>query len=152
VSRPSSPRAARLRDWRALRRMIEIEQGRISPRAHLPLPEWPDTPEHRYLHALQKTLEGRDASDLLAMLDKRVPVSPLLLPIIAEVIRDLRQGRSNGRPAKLLDRDHESIRREFDAYMAAPGGRAIDARHMLADRWGVSQDTIKRSLKMTAQG
>ena len=143
MSRASSPRAARLRDWDALRRAIEAERRRSD------FSTCDADDQHRYLDALQRTLEGRAASELLSLLGERVPVSPTLLPVVAEVIRDLLQGGSNGRPTKLTDADHARIRHEFDADMASSSMTAGQARQILADRYGVSSDTIRRSLAKT---
>ena len=141
MSRASSPRAARLRDWAALLQAVEDEHARPSRRPDLGA-------QRRYLDALQTALDGRDPTALLAMLADRVPLSStVLLPVVGEVLFDLLQGRSNGRPSKLTLRDDITIRRAFDRDTATMS--AADARLRSAEKYDVSDDTIKRSLKRT---
>jgi hypothetical protein len=172
MSAPTSPRAARARDWPALLQAVRDDEAAVSPQARAlwlqgrgpdPAPGWGAD----YVQACQEALEQRKPERLLALLDQRVPMPPVLLPIVAEVIRDAKQGRSNGRAAKLTHADDLLMREHFDRFTTVPHwiektkefrpmapAEAIAALHAMCQRKDathtISADTIKRSLARTA--
>jgi hypothetical protein len=173
MSAPTTPRAAVARDWPALLQAVREADAAVSPQARAlwlrgqgpdPAPGWgPD-----YLRACQDALEQRKPERLLAMLDAQLPVPPLLLPVVAEVIRDARQGRSNGRASKLTHAEDLLIREIFDRMTTVPhyinrtgefrpmkpaeAVAEMHAAHFTRKADGtesISIDTLKRSLKRT---
>lgn len=149
MSRATSKRAQRARDWQALLQAVRSEQDRITPEAKALwlAGKWSDPrpiENEAYIDAIQAALEGRDSARLLSMLDGGMPISEALLPALAEVIRDAKQGRSDGRPSELTALDDETIRLVFDK-----ARRKGQAKQYLADTLKVSVDTIWRSLKRT---
>jgi hypothetical protein len=141
------------RDWVALHAAVK-EASKVSPEAQAlwlegkipdPSPGWDDD----YLHALQRSLEGRDHAPLLQMLDACVPMHPMLLAIVADVIRDAHQGLAIGTPTKLTAHQDSAIRFGFDRSIAHWAKSKKEARLWLSDLFKVSEDTIKRSLKRT---
>ncbi len=154
MSSPTSKRAAAARDWPALLEALKAEQAGITREANALWLEgrWSDprpSSGEDYLHALQSALEGRDASQLLKMLDSAVPIPDCLLPVLAEVIRDAKQGRSDGAASLLTQRDDSVARAYFEKLTTHLQMTKGAAREEIARLLGVSVDTIKRSLKRT---
>ena len=113
-----------------------------------PRPSW----GREYVHALQAALEGRDDEQLLNMLEAAVPLSELLLPALARVLRYAKKlPRKSGRPSRLTVVSDASVRWMFDwltTYGHPPLGTG-EAHRYLASARGVSEDTIIRSLQRT---
>lgn len=99
-----------------------------------------------YLHALQAALEGRDFEDLLSLLDGRALLHPQLLPIVAEILRSFLQPVA-GAGSRLTAVQDRNIRHFYDA-LGRPGELGVLQRQ-IATMFGVSVDTIKRSLART---
>ena len=147
MSRHTSKRAGKARDWSALLGAVREEDAEA--RAVFPHGKWRDTKwGEDYVHAMQRALEGRDPTYLLKMLDSGVPLSDRLLPALAEVIRDLRTGRYDGRPAKMTALQDELVR-EAHEDLRQDGMRVGKAHEFLADSHRETVVNIKRSLKRT---
>lgn len=150
MSSATSKRARKARDWSALVAAVRADDDEA--RAHGTKGRWRDTSHGiEYIDALQEALEGRKAERLLAMLDAQCPIPDCLLPVLAEVIRDARQGRSTGQPKALTEISDAVIREYFDLMVNHMGLTAAAARDELASIKGVSLDTIKRSLRRTVR-
>ena len=154
VSKSTSTRAASVIDWPRLLAAVSDESG-VTPEAQALwlAGRWSDprpSAGREYLDAMQQALEKRDTGALLAMLDGGMPVPDALLPILAEVIRDLKRGYATGRPKELTALSDETIRQAFDRLRKFDPDTTVGELHLhLAEIMRVSVDTIKRSLKKT---
>lgn len=95
-----------------------------------------------YVHAAQRALEGRDREQLLAMMRAEIPIPAFLLPIVAS----LNEPRG-GKPAQFTALDDQINLLWFEKLTRFFGRSAVEARRELAERHGVDDKTIKRSLK-----
>jgi hypothetical protein len=155
MSRATTKRAEAVRNWSALLKRLRDDEASVTPEAMEiwlrgkwsdPRPRW----DVEYLNAMQSALEQRDRGELLKMLDAGVPIiSDALLPLIAEVIRDVLQGRSTGAPIGLTALDDEKVRRLFDWATTHGKMNKTNARYWLSEAMLVSVDSIKRSLSRT---
>jgi hypothetical protein len=146
MSSAASRRSAGKPNWAALLSDVRAEDEEA--RSLFPNGKWRDTSHGvDYVDALQEALEAREFGRLMAMLDAGCPIPDCLLPMVAEVIRDIRHGRSTGRPKKLTALADESIREGFDLAVKHAGLTREKACGWLASIMGVSTDTIERSLR-----
>lgn len=152
MTRSTSRRTA-AHDWGALRRAIEaIDTPRSTDelvpawqRGEIPEPLW--APE--YVPRLQQALEQRDHAELLALLEARRLIHPILLPVLADVLRSALSGVWVGRPCKLTETQQATLQR-LCSEMCGPGRMTKDQfAQDWAGRLGVSPSTIKRALKDT---
>lgn len=103
------------------------------------------------VRALQRAIEARDHAPLIAWLDAGMPVPGFLAPVLAEALRMLAQGTTHGRPRQLTAFDDTQIRWYFDRMTGGAMRRAPkQIRAELAERFGVSEATVARSLGRTA--
>lgn len=149
-----APAPRKARDWPGLGRALKEFEAAITPEARKLWLDgnWADPRAmywQDYLEALQSALVKRDPSALLKLLDGLAPFPHLLLPVLAEVIRDTRNGLSDGRPLAFTHADDLQVRRAFEVLRLT--SNIGDAHDRVADIWGVSVDTVKRSLKRTEE-
>jgi hypothetical protein len=117
MTKSNSPRARRV-DWAAvaaLHARIDTQQStnELVPawqRNEIVEPRW--APE--YVAALETALDGADTGELISLLDSRRLIHPLLLPLLAELLRRQAQGVSVGAPKKLTHDQEDGIRWMFD--------------------------------------
>lgn len=121
-------------DWPAL-----IEEMRDAG------PEW----EQHYVHALQRSLEGRKHDALLALLDAKAPLHPHLLPILADVLRSVYGPLVTGRGSELTAHQDKVVRGIFNSLTADKRKEIGRAHDWIAEQLDTSVDTVKRSLIRT---
>ncbi len=155
MSKSSSPRTA-APDWPALQaKAIEADRPFDDERLDLWRRGIIDGTANGWhvdlVHALQRAIEARDHAPLIAWLDAGMPVPGFLSPVLAEALRMLAQGTTHGRPRQLTAFDDAQIRWYFDKMTGGTMKRPPkQIRAELAERFGVSEATIARSLGRTA--
>ena len=99
----------------------------------------------QWLDALRLAIEGK-RPELLASLfeDERVP-PPQLAPLVARVILRHKLPQRSGRPLSVAALHTEVVQLQY-ALERQRGRSDEDARASVAERWGVSPDTVKRLL------
>ena len=102
--------------------------------------------EPLYVHALQKSIEGRQHDPLLALLDKSAPIHPLLLPLVGEALRMVVQGLTRGKPKAMTDLEERAVA-SFLRLTGAERGEKGKAMQQMADLKKVDVSTIKRAEK-----
>ncbi len=147
----STSRRTVAHDWAELRKALEAidTQGSTDElvpawqRREIPEPRW--APE--YVPRLQQSLEQRDHAELLKLLDAGRLIHPILLPVLADVLRSAISGVWVGRPSKLTETQQATLQ-SLCAEMCGPGRMTKDQfAQDWAGRLGVSASTIKRALK-----
>lgn len=137
-------------DWRALEEAVEGDNFADIRRMEL----WEQHEEHRarvgwepeYVHALQKSIEGKDHERLMELLSSGKALHPLLLPLVSHAMHLMIEKRA-GRSRALTDRQAENVRTYVKMLLAGPVMGVGDAQGEAAKQWKVSIPTIKRALK-----
>jgi len=154
MTRSSSPKAEP-RDWPALLARAREADRQLSPEE---LDLWRrgilDGTANGWhvdlVHALQRATEGRDHAPLIAWLDAGMPIPGFCAPLIADALRMLANGTAHGRPRELSAADDSMIRWYFDKMTGGTLKRdAVRVRAELAERFEISEASIRRSLKRT---
>lgn len=97
-----------------------------------------------YVHATQSAIEKREPAQLMAMMNAGIPAPAFLLPAISRIAMP-----TGGRPIALTALEDRVIRSAFER-MLALGFTESNAKRQLAERRGLSQKTIGRSLIRSA--
>lgn len=100
-----------------------------------------------YVNAAQRAVEGRDPEQLHAMMRAEIPIPAFLLPIIAS----LSEPRGK-RPAQFTAMDDQLNLQWVETLTRLLGKSEVEVRRELAQRRGVDDKTIKRSLKRAKAG
>jgi hypothetical protein len=133
-------------DWAGLREFMDkVANARrrheLTPlwqQGHVPEPLW--APE--YVWALEQAIERGDKRDLIAMLNQRMAIHPVLLPGLALLLG----GRRPGTPKGLLE-PQEAALREMYTHHVGPGKMKPEAFcEQWADWLHVSKSTIERAV------
>lgn len=155
MSRDASPRAV-AHDWPALLDRARSVEARPLSDEELALwrrglfdgsASWHATD---YVHALQRSIEGRDHVPLRALLAACVPFPAWLGPLVADALRAAEHGSIAGRASRLTALDDAVIRDIHDRLMQHGHARIGDVREFIAACKGTSVDTIRRSLERAA--
>jgi hypothetical protein len=121
--------------------VVQVLLGKVPYSAH-PNEAWAGLD---YPTAFQEAILQDNPVALLNMLDREIPLHPLMLPHLADAIRAMRHNKRDGPKPLLLPLD-ESVIALRVGLARKKGATKSDAISELADEMGVSESTIKRAI------
>ena len=121
--------------------IVQVLLGKVPYSGH-PSEAWA---ELDYPNAFEEAILQDNPLALLLLLDREIPLHPLMLPHLADAIRAMRRNKRDGPKPLLLPLD-ESVVALRVALARQKGSTNSNAISELADEMRVSESTIKRAI------
>ena len=121
--------------------VVQVLVGKVPYSGH-PSESWAGLD---YPTAFQEAVLQDNPVALLLMLDREIPLHPLMLPHLADAIRAMRRNKRDGPKPLLLPLDESVVALRVDL-ARRKGSTKSNAISELADEMRVSESTIKRAI------